>query len=193
MTASGRALGSNCPCPSRLARPIRHRPPVPRGRPSGPVAPDVDINEALAPLRSYKLSASDAANLKTSIRHSYRNRFSRARAHESKIKDPAARKLAHWYRLRSGDYSAGVLEIVRFQKENPHWPDHKLLRQRTEESLLIKGASPAMIQSLLQGIRAQDRRRNRRTGRRLYCDRRRGNRQAAGEAGLAVLQVQQVD
>ena len=114
---------------------------------SGPVAPGLDIEKAIAPIRKYPLSAGDAANLKSSIRSSYKRRFSNSRAYESKIKDPAARKLAHWYRLRAGDYEAGVLAMVSFRKNNPHWPNQKLLQERTEQALFMKSAAPATIKA----------------------------------------------
>ena len=37
--------------------------------------------------------------------------------------------------------------MASFRKDNPHWPDQKLLQERTEEALFIKGAAPATIKA----------------------------------------------
>ena len=117
--------------------------PLPRPNPRRTRNPIVD--KTLAALEDQSLSSGDKTNLKEAIRLAYRARFSEARKRERAIKNPVARKLAHWYRLRQGDIHDGAEKIEAFRKANPNWPNQTSLRRTAEESLFKTGVPPKRV------------------------------------------------
>jgi soluble lytic murein transglycosylase len=109
------------------------------------------VDKAVAALDEHSLSASDRANLKDVIRYSYRGkRLSDARSREKSIKDPTARKLAQWYRLRAGDTRDGAEAILAFKQANPHWPNQDKLRKTAELALFRVKGSPDRVLAFFQ-------------------------------------------
>ena len=108
------------------------------------------VDKTLTTLKDQDLSKSDKANLKEVIRLAYRGRYSDARAKERAIKNKVVRKLAHWYRLRSGDTQDGAEEIEAFRKANPNWPNQSSLRKTAERALFKAGGSKEQVFAFFQ-------------------------------------------
>ncbi len=53
----------------------------------------------------------------------------------SSISDPVVTKLAFWTAVTHSETAATFEEITRFVRDNPDWPQQKLLRQRAEEAI----------------------------------------------------------
>jgi peptidoglycan lytic transglycosylase len=116
-----------------------------------PVPPKSVTNSAYAtilkPVLDYQLSASDAANLKTSFGASYRGDDAGTHAAVARIQDPAARKLATWFEYRNGDLDASAEAIEAFRLANPLWPGQDELRERAEIALFLADASPEKVRA----------------------------------------------
>ncbi|MGI9382290.1 MAG: transglycosylase SLT domain-containing protein [Methyloligellaceae bacterium] len=136
------------PKPTRLARASD---PTAAAQPGAAVAspqrkpvvtrPAAKHTAALKRLLSYKLSNSDKANLKGVLSSVYRGRHTVAKAAMKRIKDPAARKVAEWYYLRSGGVGATANKIEAFRLANPHWPGQRLMRRRAEGRIFLRDPS----------------------------------------------------
>jgi soluble lytic murein transglycosylase len=98
---------------------------------------------AIAPARTYAVSAADAALLREAIAAAGGGKLAEARTCREKIADATARKLVDWYLYRGGYGSAGA--IRGFLEANPSWPDRGLLAQRAEEALFSGNPSPGEI------------------------------------------------
>lgn len=97
------------------------------------------LDEAVAPLRSYTLSEAEAKSTREAIQAVYSEKIETATARAEEVKDPLARKLIDWYRLRQGYGKAA--EYRAFLEQNPDWPSRELLRRRMEEVLFVEGGS----------------------------------------------------
>jgi len=102
--------------------------------------PKDPFDVALAPLLSYQISSGDIKKLKSAFKTIYRGDMPGALLLRDEIKDPVAKKLVTWYRLRAESSEATAEEIEKFRRDNPHWPDQKRLRQRAEQALFLDNA-----------------------------------------------------
>jgi soluble lytic murein transglycosylase len=95
------------------------------------VPPALDYPSILKPILSYEISASDEANLREVLR-------SGASA-ASRIKDPAARDFALWYKYRNSKPSGKAEAIEKFRLAHPDWPGQDELREKAEAALFLAG------------------------------------------------------
>ncbi|MCH7551708.1 MAG: hypothetical protein IIA35_08450, partial [Proteobacteria bacterium] len=84
------------------------------------------------------LSAEDAEALKAALKAVDDNGRKRALALGRKIKDPLARKILQWARLKKPDPKARFTEIAAFMAANPGWPDRQRLQRQAEEAMTPK-------------------------------------------------------
>ena len=105
------------------------------------------LDKALAPLRTYALSAGDAQRLREAIKalSGAKVDIDQANALKAQIEDAAARKLIDWYRLRKG--FGDPSEYQAFLENNPAWGDRSTLTQNLEEALFTQGGSSGAIKS----------------------------------------------
>jgi soluble lytic murein transglycosylase len=126
--------------------------PAPR-----PVAAEAEhrayFDAALAPLRDYALSTTDAAGLREAIVAAAAGRVADAKTRRATLADATARKLIDWSLLRAG--FGGAREITAFLEANPAWPDRALLTRRAEEALFSSAASPAEVKAFFAGRQPQ--------------------------------------
>ena len=97
------------------------------------------FDAAIAPARDHALSDQDVELIREAISAYARSDSEEGLAAQAKISDPVGRKLADWYRLRSGTGEAA--EYRAFLDTNPAWPDQSLLSKRFEEALFLRGGS----------------------------------------------------
>ncbi|MEQ1576097.1 MAG: lytic transglycosylase domain-containing protein, partial [Hyphomicrobium sp.] len=91
------------------------------------------------------ISAADAALLRDSVAAVRASNRSKGAELQAQIQDPAGRKLADWFRLKSG-YGTPA-EYRAFLEANPTWPERNLLTQRLEEALFTQGGTAASIKA----------------------------------------------
>ena len=135
--------------PERRSETLSAKSPAasPAAEPAGADSSKLDYASVLKPLLAYKLSASDAANLKNAFRASFRGDDAGAQAATAKISDRAARKLATWFEYRNGDLDASAKAIEKFRLENPDWPGQDKLRERAEIALFLADPSPDTVRA----------------------------------------------
>ncbi len=97
------------------------------------------LTQRLKPLLEFRLSEADQTSLKAALEALQKRDVVSARRHREQISLAAGRKFVTWSILRSGygrpdDYRG-------FLRQNPLWPDQRLLRRRLEQSLFIDGGS----------------------------------------------------
>ena len=139
------------------ATPAAAHPEMPK--PAKPSKPEREhtarLDAAIAPLRSYTLSAADAQSLREAVKAiaAGQGDADKANAIKGQIEDPVARKLVDWFRLRKG---LGRPEEYRaFLEANPAWPDRTTLNQKLEEILFTQGGSSGEIKSYFNGREPQ--------------------------------------
>jgi peptidoglycan lytic transglycosylase len=105
--------------------------------------PAMDYTAILRPILSYDLSDSDEANIREVLRS--------GTAAAAKIKDPAARDFALWYKYRNGPASSGNAEAIeQFRLAHPDWPAQDELREKAETSLFLNDASPDEVRAFFK-------------------------------------------
>jgi soluble lytic murein transglycosylase len=109
------------------------------------------LDKALAPLRTYALSADDAQRLREAVKalSGAKVDVDQANALKRRIADPVAQKLIDWYRLRKG--FGEPAEYRAFLEDNPAWGDRSTLTQKLEEALFTQGGSSGAIKSYFSG------------------------------------------
>jgi peptidoglycan lytic transglycosylase len=109
--------------------------------------PAMDYESILKPILSYKLSASDEANIK------------RVRASDfaaaARIKDPAARDFALWHRYRHGAANGDAEAIEAFRLAHPDWPERDTLREKAETALFLTDASTDKVRAFFKAAPPQ--------------------------------------
>jgi soluble lytic murein transglycosylase len=114
--------------------------PSPRAREKAHMA---RLDKAIAPLMAYKVTASDAQQIRRAINAIAAGKVDEGIKLRDGIPDPLGRKLIDWYRLRSGHGTAA--EYAAFLAENPRWPSEEILRKRMEQVLFAKGGDADVI------------------------------------------------
>ncbi len=84
------------------------------------------------------LSAEEADVFKAALKAVDENGRKRPLALGRKIKDPLARKILQWARLKKPDPKAKFTEIAAFMAANPDWPDRQRLQRQAEEAMTSK-------------------------------------------------------
>ncbi len=114
------------------------------------------LDKALAPLRTYALSAGDAQRLReaTKALSGAKVDVEQANVLKRQIEDATARKLIDWVRLRKGFGEPS--EYHAFLEANPAWGDRSTLTQNLEEALFTQGGSSGVIKSYFSGRTPQN-------------------------------------
>jgi soluble lytic murein transglycosylase len=102
--------------------------------------PAMDYASILKPILSYTLDPGDEANIREVIR-------SGSTAAAAKIKDPAARDFALWYRYRNTPANGDAQAIEQFRLAHPDWPGQDELREKAEIALFLNDAKPEMVKA----------------------------------------------
>jgi soluble lytic murein transglycosylase len=96
--------------------------------------PEMDYASILKPILSYALSQTDEANVKDLMRATGGG--------AERIKDPAARDFALWYRYRNSPATVNdAAAIEQFRLAHPDWPAQDELREKAETSLFLTDAN----------------------------------------------------
>ena len=105
--------------------------------------PAMDYTAILKPILSYDLSDSDEANIREVLRS--------GTAAAARIKDPAARDFALWYKYRNSPAISGNAEdIEQFRLAHPDWPAQDELREKAETVLFLTDASPDVVRAFFK-------------------------------------------
>jgi soluble lytic murein transglycosylase len=100
--------------------------------------PAMDYASILKPILSYDLGAADEANIREVLRA--------GTAAAARIKDPAARDFALWYKYRNSPATSGNAEAIeQFRLAHPDWPAQDELREKAETVLFLTDASPEAV------------------------------------------------
>ncbi len=83
--------------------------------------PAMDYASILKPIMAYDLGSSDEANIRDVLRGNT--------AAAAKIKDPAARDFALWYKWRNGPANGNAAAMEAFRLAHPYWPGQDELRE----------------------------------------------------------------
>ena len=113
------------------------------------------LDLALAPLLNYQISSGDIKNLKSAFKAIYKGDMPGALLLTDEIKDPVAKKLITWYRLRAEGSEATPETIEKFRSDNPNWPDQKKLRQRAEQALFLDRADADRVLAFFAGTQPE--------------------------------------
>ncbi len=97
-----------------------------------------EYDAIFAKLEERRVSDDDIAALKEAVRLFYREEFDQGVPQVTKIKDPVARKLAHWYYLRASKGHAPFADVMSFLRDNPLWPSKPLLQRSAELSAFFQ-------------------------------------------------------
>jgi soluble lytic murein transglycosylase len=112
-------------------------------------APSVAMNyeATLKPILSYNIGSSDEANLREVIRSST--------AAAARIKDPAVRDFALWYKYRNSPAGGNAAAIEEFRLSHPDWPGQDELREKAEAALFLTDASPEAVKEFFAHTKPQ--------------------------------------
>jgi soluble lytic murein transglycosylase len=94
--------------------------------------PAMDYASILKPILSYDLGAGDEANIREVLRAST--------AAAARIKDPAARDFALWYKYRNSPATDNAAAIEQFRLSHADWPAQDDLREKAETALFLTDA-----------------------------------------------------
>jgi soluble lytic murein transglycosylase len=94
--------------------------------------PVLDYPSILKPILSYQISDADEANLREVLRS--------GPSAASRIKDPAVRDFALWYKYRNSPASGKAEAIEQFRLAHPDWPGQDELREKAEAALFLADA-----------------------------------------------------
>ena len=107
----------------------------------------MDYASILKPILSYDVGSSDEAY----IRDVLRNGASAA----AKIKDPAARDFALWYKYRNGPATGNAEAMERFRLSHPYWPGQDELREKAETALFLTDAGAEEVKAFFSTTQPQ--------------------------------------
>ncbi|MEL6373478.1 MAG: transglycosylase SLT domain-containing protein [Pseudomonadota bacterium] len=111
------------------------------------------LDKAIAPVRDLTLAPAQAKALKAALNAVRRSRLREARQHTATLRDPHAKLLVRWYRLRLG--FGRPADYRSFLDEHKDWPQRAVLTRRAEEQLFIQGGRAATIKAFFKGERPQ--------------------------------------
>ena len=101
----------------------------------------------LKPILSYQISAGDEANVREVIRSST--------AAAARIKDPAARDFALWYKYRNSPAGGNAASIEAFRLSHPDWPAQDELREKAEAALFLTDAGTDAVKEFFADTKPQ--------------------------------------
>ena len=107
----------------------------------------MDYGSILKPILSYDVGSSGEAY----IRDVLRNGASAA----AKIKDPAARDFALWYKYRNGPATGNAEAMERFRLSHPFWPGQDELREKAETALFLTDAGAEEVKAFFSTTQPQ--------------------------------------
>jgi soluble lytic murein transglycosylase len=88
-----------------------------------------------APVAAQSLTSEEYALARSALAAARTGDWVRASGLAAAVSDPAVGRLAFWSAVTRSESAASFEEIVRFLRDNPEWPQQKLLRQRAEEAI----------------------------------------------------------
>lgn len=88
-----------------------------------------------APAAAQSLSAEEYAAARGALAAARGGDWVRASGLAAAVPDPAVARLALWSAVTRSETAASFEEITRFLRDNPEWPQPKLMRQRAEEAI----------------------------------------------------------
>jgi soluble lytic murein transglycosylase len=91
--------------------------------------PAMDYASILKPIMAYDLSTADEANIREVLRN--------GAAAAARIKDPAARDFALWYKYRNGPATGNAEAMEKFRLSHPDWPGQDEMREKAETALFL--------------------------------------------------------
>jgi soluble lytic murein transglycosylase len=104
-----------------------------------------EYDALFARLDEPRISDGDVTALKEAVRLFFREEFDQGVPEIAKIRNPAARKLAHWYYLRASKGHAPFADVVAFLRDNPLWPSKPLLMRSAEMSAFFQSPPAAQV------------------------------------------------
>ena len=162
------------------AAPDEGRSPRPSARP--PTWPSLD--QIVAPLQDYPLSADDNTKLNAAFKALASADVDQgANDLQASVSDPLARTLIEWERLRRGEGQAA--DYLKFLSENPDWPSREQLQRRMEETLFEEGGDTDVIATYFTRPRSTQPRRHGRARLGAPRARRKGAREGSRREDLA--------
>ena len=109
--------------------------------------PAMDYASILKPILSYQLSTGDDSAVRETIRSGV--------AAASRIKDPAARDFALWYKYRNSPAGGSATAIEAFRLAHPDWPAQDELREKAEAALFLTDASTDQVKAFFSDTKPQ--------------------------------------
>lgn len=103
------------------------------------------IDDVLDQIERIRISDRDVGLLKEAVRLFYRDEFDAGKPLINRIDDETARRMAHWYYLRSSKGHADLSAFAAFRRDHPMWPSKKVLQRNAELSALLKQPPPEEI------------------------------------------------
>ena len=91
----------------------------------------------------------DLAAVRNAIDLARKGKTSEATAIETRISDPAARKLTEWFILRHPETDANFSRYAAFIADNPGWPSMGLMRKRAEARLWQDRSDAAIVRNFV--------------------------------------------
>ncbi len=76
----------------------------------------------------------------------------------ARIKDPAARDFALWYKYRNSPATGNAEAIERFRLSHPDWPGQDELREKAETALFLTDADTDAVKAFFRRLTAANRR-----------------------------------
>jgi len=118
--------------PAAALKPPPPKPPAPVSEASTPPVPSVSPTAT-----SKQLSAGDALWTRNAFRAAEMGRWKAFGGFARRIKNPLAKKLLIWRRLRSAGSGGGFAEIDKFLAANPDWPSRGRMRRNAEARMAM--------------------------------------------------------
>ncbi|HSD93143.1 MAG TPA: lytic transglycosylase domain-containing protein [Methyloceanibacter sp.] len=107
----------------------------------------MDYESVLKPILSYQLSSGDESAARETIRSNI--------AAASRIKDPAAKDFAVWYKYRYSPGGGNPAKIEAFRLAHPDWPGQDELREKAETVLFLDDASIEDVKAFFSDTKPQ--------------------------------------
>ena len=107
----------------------------------------MDYDSILKPILSYDVGSSDEAYIRDVLRN--------GAAAAAKIKDPAARDFALWYKYRNGPATGNAEAMERFRLSHPDWPGQDELREKAETALFLTEADAEEVKAFFSSTQPQ--------------------------------------
>ena len=105
------------------------------------------LKEELAPLNDTGLTTQEQTALINALKAVYKGKANQAEKFAKQITHKGAKKLLHWYTLRSQSTSHSIAELQEFLAANPGWPSRSRLQTKIERAFLKGQGTNKTIQA----------------------------------------------